>query len=43
LVERSKDRPPYVVHKRIGDFPGSTTSTVHSLANKQRIDRARAS
>ena len=43
LVERSKDRPPYVVHKRIGDFPGSTTSTVHSLAKKQRIDRARAS
>ena len=43
LVERSKDRPPYVVHKRIGDFPGSTTSTVHSFAKKHNDNRARAS
>src|SRR5262249_32794930 len=43
LVERSKDRPRYVVHKRIGGFSENTTSTVHSLSKEQQLNRARAS
>jgi len=44
LVERSKDRPRYIIQKRIGDFPRIASSTdVHSFTRRQRISRAKAS
>jgi glycosyltransferase involved in cell wall biosynthesis len=43
LVERSKGRPHYVVHQRLGDLPGTTTSTVPLLKKKHRATRPLAS